>query len=598
MKELNYPFDADFILKKKKSLKKILLENSSKYIEKKIAILGGQTTQNIKLMLELFLLNYGIKPIFYESEYNQYYEDGFFPNEVLEAFTPDIIYVCTCIRNINEFPVLSDDENAVEEKKMATISKFYGLWDAISQRYHCPIIQNNFEYPFFRLMGNKDASDYHGRVNFVTSLNLSFYEYAQDHDNFYICDVNYISASYGLEKWADPFYWHMYKYSVAVPAIPYLSFNVANIVKSIYGKNKKVLNLDLDNTLWGGVIGDDGADNIEIGQETSLAQTYSEFQQYIKLQKQLGVLLTVNSKNDERNALSGFERPDSVLTKDDFIKFKANWEPKSLNLSNTAAELNLLPESFVFVDDNPAEREIVSQQLNGVSVPEIDTVEHYIQIIDKSGFFEVTALSEDDLKRNEMYQENAKRQKLQSTFVNYEDYLKSLEMKGEIKSFSPLYMSRIAQLTNKSNQFNLTTRRYNQSDIESLSKDPKHITLYGKLGDKFGDNGVVSVVIGRIDGNDNDELHMELWLMSCRVLKRDMEFAMMDELVEKAKNAGVKKIFGYYYPTAKNAMVKGFYGTQGFTKVSEDSEGNSVWEFDIKDNYQKKQNVIKVNQGN
>lgn len=598
MKELNYPFDADFILKKKKSLKKILLENSSKYIEKKIAILGGQTTQNIKLMLELFLLNYGIKPIFYESEYNQYYEDGFFPNEELEAFTPDIIYVCTCIRNINEFPVLSDDENAVEEKKMATISKFYGLWDAISQRYHCPIIQNNFEYPFFRLMGNKDASDYHGRVNFVTSLNLSFYEYAQDHDNFYICDVNYISASYGLEKWADPFYWHMYKYSVAVPAIPYLSFNVANIVKSIYGKNKKVLNLDLDNTLWGGVIGDDGADNIEIGQETSLAQTYSEFQQYIKLQKQLGVLLTVNSKNDERNALSGFERPDSVLTKDDFIKFKANWEPKSLNLSNTAAELNLLPESFVFVDDNPAEREIVSQQLNGVSVPEIDTVEHYIQIIDKSGFFEVTALSEDDLKRNEMYQENAKRQKLQSTFVNYEDYLKSLEMKGEIKSFSPLYMSRIAQLTNKSNQFNLTTRRYNQSDIESLSKDPKHITLYGKLGDKFGDNGVVSVVIGRIDGNDNDELHMELWLMSCRVLKRDMEFAMMDELVEKAKNAGVKKIFGYYYPTAKNAMVKGFYGTQGFTKVSEDSEGNSVWEFDIKDNYQKKQNVIKVNQGN
>ena len=598
MKELNYPFDADFILKKKKSLKKILLENSSKYIEKKIAILGGQTTQNIKLMLELFLLNYGIKPIFYESEYNQYYEDGFFPNEELEAFTPDIIYVCTCIRNINEFPVLSDDENTVEEKKKATISKFYGLWDAISQRYHCPIIQNNFEYPFFRLMGNKDASDYHGRVNFVTSLNLSFYEYAQDHDNFYICDVNYISASYGLEKWADPFYWHMYKYSVAVPAIPYLSFNVANIVKSIYGKNKKVLNLDLDNTLWGGVIGDDGADNIEIGQETSLAQTYSEFQQYIKLQKQLGVLLTVNSKNDERNALSGFERPDSVLTKDDFIKFKANWEPKSLNLSNTAAELNLLPESFVFVDDNPAEREIVSQQLNGVSVPKIDTVEHYIQIIDKSGFFEVTALSEDDLKRNEMYQENAKRQKLQSTFVNYEDYLKSLEMKGEIKSFSPLYMSRIAQLTNKSNQFNLTTRRYNQSDIESLSKDPKHITLYGKLGDKFGDNGVVSVVIGRIDGNDNDELHMELWLMSCRVLKRDMEFAMMDELVEKAKNAGVKKIFGYYYPTAKNAMVKGFYGTQGFTKVSEDSEGNSVWEFDIKDNYQKKQNVIKVNQDN
>lgn len=596
MKELKYPFDAEELLKKKKTIKKQLLtDNTINYIEKKIAILGGETTQNIKLMLEIFLLNYGIKPIFYESEYNQYYEDGMFPNPQLEDFSPDIIYICTCVRNISEFPNVSDSRDLVDSKRQNVIEKFRGLWETLEDRYHCPIIQNNFEYPFFRLMGNKDASDYHGRVNFVTMLNCAFYDYAQNHDDFYICDVNYISASYGLDKWSEPYYWHMYKYAVAVPAIPYLSFNVANIIKSIYGKNKKAFNLDLDNTLWGGIVGDDGADNIEIGQETSLAQTYSEFQEYIKLHKQIGVLLSVNSKNDENNAISGFERPDSVLKKDDFVSFKANWNPKSMNLSETASEMTLLPESFVFVDDNPAERAIVEGEISGVAVPEIDGVEHYIQIIDKSGFFEVTNLSSDDLKRNEMYQENAKRQQLQSTFSNYEDYLRSLEMKGEIRNFIPLYMSRIAQLTNKSNQFNLTTKRYTKSDIEEVATDPKHITLYGKLGDKFGDNGVVSIVIGRIDGINNDELHMELWLMSCRVLKRDMEFAMMDELVDKARSAGIKKLIGYYYPTAKNAMVKDFYGLQGFTKISEDSEGNTIWEFVITDTYEKKQHVIEIN---
>lgn len=596
MKELEYPFDAEWLLKKKKSIRRQLMAaEANTFIDKKIAILGGETTNDIKLIMELFLLNYGIRPEFYESEYNQFYEDGMFSNPRLEAFAPDIIYICTCIRNINDFPSLADTRETVDEKVSAVSDKFIGLWEHLSETYHCPIIQNNFEYPFFRLMGNKDASDIHGRVNFVTRLNCIFYEYAQSHDDFYICDINYISASYGLEKWSDPYYWHMYKYAVAVPAIPYLSFNIANIIKSIYGKNKKAFNLDLDNILWGGIVGDDGVDNIEIGKETSLAQTYSEFQEYIRLHKQLGILLTVNSKNDETNAINGLLRPDSVLTPDDFVSIKANWNPKDINLIETAQEMTLLPESYVFVDDNPAERAIISDQVSGVAVPEMDTVEHYIRILDRSGFFETTSFSDDDLKRNEMYQKNAKRTKEQAAFSNYEDYLKSLKMKGEIQSFVPMYMSRIAQLTNKSNQFNLTTRRYSQSDIEAVADDPEHITLYGRLGDKFGDNGVVSIVIGKIGGEDHDELHMELWLMSCRVLKRDMEFAMMDELVGKARTARIKKIIGYYYPTAKNAMVKDFYALQGFTKISEDEEGNTIWEFDVTDDYQKKQHVIAVN---
>lgn len=271
------------------------MQDKAAFGEKKIAILGGETTQDVKLVLELFLLNYGIRPVFYESEFNRYYEDGMFPNPELEEFRPDLIYVCTCIRNIVEFPQIADDQETVSRKRQNMVDRFTGLWDAMRERYHCPIIQNNFEYPFFRLMGNKDASDIHGRVNFVTTLNMAFYEYARNHENFYICDINYISASYGLEKWSDPYYWHMYKYAVAVPAIPFLSFNVANIIKSIYGKNKKAFNLDLDNTLWGGIVGDDGPENIEIGQETSLAQTYSEFQNYLKLHKQLGVPIRATS---------------------------------------------------------------------------------------------------------------------------------------------------------------------------------------------------------------------------------------------------------------------------------------------------------------
>lgn len=593
MQKLEYPFDADWILKKKKSIKRELLSREDAvFLEKRIAILGGSTTNDIKNILELFLLNNGIKPVFYESEYNQFYEDGMFPNPALEQFEPDVVYIHTSNRNITEYPVMADTREMVKGKLDSVLKKFEGLWQHIADTYHCPIIQNNFEMPFYRLLGNRDASDYRGRVNFISRLNLAFGEYADSHSNFYIHDINYESASYGLDKWADPFYWHMYKYAMCVPAIPYVSFNIANIIKSIFGKNKKALNLDLDNTLWGGIIGDDGADKIEIGQETSLGQTYAEFQEYIKQQKELGVLLTVNSKNDETVALTGFERPDSILKREDFTVFKANWEPKSHNLMTTAQELNLLPESFVFVDDNPAEREIIRQQMQGVAIPELDLVEHYIQVLDKSGFFEVTNLSEDDRKRNQMYQENEMRKQAQATYTDYGEYLTSLEMKGTIKAFEPVYLSRISQLTNKSNQFNLTTKRYSQTEIEEAASDPMRITLYGKLEDKFGDNGVVSVVIGK---RQEDTLHIDLWLMSCRVLKRDMEYAMMDELVNKCRQARMTRIIGYYYPTAKNGMVKEFYALQGFTKISEDESGNTVWEYLIPSVYNKKNKVIKVN---
>ncbi len=598
MNALEYPFDSSYIMKKSKGLKKALLADGSERIHKKIAVLGGSTTHDIIKVLELFLLNYGIEPEFYESEYGQYWQDAMFPGEELKLFNPDVIFIHTSNRNILDYPVMGDDVAAVDGKLNKVYNHFETMWKKLKELYHCPIIQNNFEAPFFRLLGNRDGVDVHGRLSFINRLNEKFIEYARnaeaEGDSFFINDINYLAACYGLDKWSDTLAWHMYKYAMCIPAIPYVSFNVANIIKSIYGKNKKGLVLDLDNTLWGGIVGDDGVDGIEIGQETNMGQVYLEFQNYVKMQKDIGVILAVDSKNEKENAIAGLQHPDGALTPDDFVSIKANWDPKSENFKAIAKELTLLPESLVFVDDNPAEREIVTAQIPGVYAPVMDSPENYIRNIDHSGFFEVTSISEDDKKRNEMYMANKQRLELEESFADYSEYLKSLEMEAEIKPFEKMYMPRISQLTNKSNQFNLTTKRYSQDDIEAAAADTDNITLYGRLKDKFGDNGIVSLAIGNVRGQAKEELHIVLWLMSCRVLKRDMEFAMMDEMVSEAKARGVKTIYGYYYPTAKNKMVKDFYLLQGFEKVSEDAEGNITFKLDISGGYDQKNHVIRV----
>ena len=407
MEMLRYPFDAQLLLRKKKGIRRQLLESGQNRIHKNIAILGGSTTAEIRDMLELFLLDMGIEPRFYESEYNRYWEDVMFDEPALRDFQPDLIYIHTTSRNIPSFPEITDPPEAIERNLKETFETFCQMWQKIADCYHCPVIQNNFERPSFRLMGNRDISDIHGRSNFTARLNLKFYEYAQDHQNFFINDIDFLSACFGLEKWHDPWFWHMYKLSPALPAVPELAFSIANIIKSIYGKNKKALVLDLDNTLWGGIVGEDGAEGIEIGQETPTGQLYSEFQSYIKAQKDLGILLTVDSKNDPENALAGLNRPDSILHPEDFLVIKANWNPKDQNLKEIAQELNIGEDALVFVDDNPAERHIVRSQVPDAAVPEIGEPQSYINILDRSGFFEVTSLSDDDLHRDEMYKHGA-----------------------------------------------------------------------------------------------------------------------------------------------------------------------------------------------
>jgi FkbH-like protein len=359
----------------------------------------------------------------------------------------------------------------------------------------------------------------------------------------------------------------------------------------MYGRSKKVLVLDLDNTCWGGVIGDDGPDNIQIGRETPVAEAYTAFQEYCLGLRERGVLLAVCSKNNEDVARQGFEHPDSVLKLEHFSCFKANWEPKHENILAIARELNLGVDSFVFADDNPAERAIVEGQIPGIAVPNIGSdVAHYPKILDAGRYFEPVALSAEDLERAALYARNSQRAASEAKYANYGEYLDSLEMEAEIAEFRPVYLERITQLTNKTNQFNLTTRRYTQAEMEEAAADPKSIGLYGRLVDRFGDNGLVSIVLGR---QENDELVMDLWLMSCRVLKRDMEHAMLDEVVSRARDRGIKRIRGIYLPTKKNGMVADLYEKLGFTQVASDDTGATTWSLDV-DGYSPQNQHIKT----
>ena len=590
IKELEYPFDSAGVLRKKRALKKRCLEQRENWLEIRIAVLCGSTVADICDILELFLLNEGIRPQFYQSEFGKYWEDAVFDNPELEHFRPQVIWIHTSTRNINSMPDITDSENHIKDKLKQEEDKLLMMWEQLEKRYGCPIIQNNFERPLYRILGNQDIADEAGGSNFVFRLNDYIYRYKQSHANFYVHDVDGISACFGLRSWQEPRYWYLYKYALNINAIPEFSYNLFTIVKSLFGKNKKVLALDADNTLWGGVIGDCGAENIELGAETASGQMYLEWQQYIRRLKECGILLAIVSKNEQKSVEEGLEHPSGVLRAKDFAVVRSNWENKDINLQYIAEALNIGLEQIVFIDDNPAERRLVETNLPMVSIVNEDKAERFIQVLDAAGYYESTVLTKEDLKRNDMYRENEKRSRFQETFVDYDDFLKNLQMKAVIKKFEPLYVSRITQLINKTNQFNFTMLRCTEEEVRRIMLDSSYMTLYGQLSDVFGDNGIVSLMIGE---KKNSILHICLFVMSCRVFKRNMEYAMMDAAVVWCMDNQIEKIKGYYIPGAKNQILKEKFAEFGFVKQDEDENGNSTWELEI-DHYQNKNHVISL----
>ena len=589
-----YSCSIDDILMKRKSLRN-KLSAADGLQQLRVAVLGGTTTDEVVNLFEVLLLSDGFKPVFHQSEYGRFYVDAVHDTQALVDFKPNIVYVHTSCLNVQNMPPLNCTEADLPRYVEAELDRFREIWDSLESKLGCQIIQNNFEMGPHAILGNMDAVASGGQSRFLMELNIAFAKEAANRPKLLLQDVHGISSRTGLNHWFDWDRYFSYKILLTAEANLELARSLNSLVRAMYGKSRKVLVLDLENTLWGGVIGDDGVDKIQIGRETPVAEAYTAFQEYCLSLRNRGVLLAVCSKNTESVAKTGFEHPSSVLKLEHISCFKANWNPKHENIQEIAAELNLGVDSFVFVDDNPAEREIVRGQVPGVAVPEVgNEVSRYAEIIDRGRYFEPVSLSKEDLERAALYANNSQRAAQQNKFANYGEYLDSLEMVAEIDSFKPVYLDRIAQLTNKTNQFNLTTKRYSLADMESAANNPNFIGLYGKLLDRFGDNGLISIVLGR---REQSSLHMDLWLMSCRVLKRDMEVAMLDVLVNRARAAGITTIYGYYLPTSKNGMVAEFYPNLGFEPVQAVNaglpDGSTVWQLSV-GGYTDRNNHIKI----
>ncbi len=572
MKNIKLPASGTEMLRQKAALKSRLLEQEG-LLEKRIAVFGGSTTAEVVEQLEIFLLALGIKPVFYQSEYGLFYEASLYPPESLKNFVPDLVYIHTSAVNIRTWPDVRHSVDDVEALLVAEQQRFEQIWQGIEEHFACALIQNNVEESWVRPLGNLDGNDYRGHSVFVRQLNQRLFEAAQQYQSVTLHDIHFLANQIGLRQWFNPRLWYLFKYAIDLEVMPLFARHLASVMAAHWGISHKALVLDLDNTLWGGVIGDDGVEGIEIGFETAEAEAYRDFQRYVKALAERGVILAVNSKNEAENAKAGLAHPDGVLRESDFASIQANWEPKSTNIERIVNELEIGADSLVFVDDNPVERDIVQAQQPQVTVPDIgNDITEFVRIVDELALFETLSLSNDDLARTEQYQQKRERQQQQQRYENYDEFLKSLDMKAEIAPFSDLYLDRITQLINKTNQFNLTTRRYTRAEVESLAKDEKTLTLYGKLSDKYGDNGLVSVLIGKIE---EQVLTIDTWLMSCRVLKRGMEYAMFEVLCEMTQQRGVVSIVGEYMPTAKNKMVKNLYAELGFVKSASHEKSDS-----------------------
>lgn len=576
---IKVPFSASEAMRAANRLRRSLSAADKPFRDVKVAILGGTTTNELTNFLDLVLLANGYRGHFYESDYGAYFEEATIDPTRLIAFAPDFVVVHTSWRNLRHRFDPAATEADLTQRTQEAVERLQAIWTALRTNARCVVIQNNTDYPHTRLLGNLDAVHPGGAVRFAREFNALLAKAIASESGVLLNDIEYLASRSSTTDWQDESRWFSYKIAHTPEANMAMAVSIASMVHASMSGPRKCLVLDLDNTLWGGVIGDDGVDRIVLGRETALAEAYTAFQEYCLQQRDRGVLLAVCSKNNDEIARQGLLHPDSVLRIEHFSAFRANWQPKHENIASIAAELNIGLDSLVFVDDNPAERALVSAQLPMVAVPDVGAdVSRYAGILDHERYFETTSISREDAERAALYARNAARVVEQAQFASYDQYLDSLEMQAEIKSFREPYLERIAQLVNKTNQFNLTTRRYSLAEVQHMATADDHITLYGKLTDRFGDNGLVTVVTGQLTGARVAILD---WLMSCRVLKRDMELAMLDQLVHFARAHSATEVVGTYIPTAKNGMVADHYERLGFTRMAVDPDGTSHWSLDI-----------------
>lgn len=555
----------------------------------KIALIGGSTLFPLSDIIEHAIsVTSGFVSI-YSGDFNNYRSEINDPGSSLYDFEPDLVFVLPDDSTCRYTGRLTDPPERVAEEIESAANHNLELCRLMRDRTGAEIILCNFLLPPLFDLGQFSSKSPASEWNFRKAVNLSIAASAPNY--VHICDLEFLAYRIGGREAQDERSWFESKQLLSPDLQVAVAKETAHIVSSLKKAPKKVLVLDLDNTIWGGVVGDDGMEGIELGDTSPRGEAFKAFQTYILSLTDRGLLLAVSSKNDHENAIEPFQRhPEMVLREEHIVSFKANWEPKAQNIIAMAEELSLGLDSFVFVDDNPAEIEIVNQ-----FAPEVTTVllgpdpAFYVRQLKESRLFERSSITEEDANKTEQYKRESERKKALGSAVDMDSYLESLEMKGVFRDFDRLDLPRITQLINKSNQFNLTTRRRTESEVEKVIEDPDFTGFTMRLADKFGDHGLISVVIGR---RDDDVLEIDTWLMSCRVLKRQVEDAVMNEIVERARLLKCTSVKGLYLATAKNGMVKRHYQDLGFSTVRED-EGSGEYQLSV-DGFESRPTYISV----
>jgi FkbH-like protein len=540
----------------------------------KIGVVGSATLDLRIPALRACCFSWGIDAEIYNGPFQQFMQEILDPSSGLAAFQPDIVIIAVDWRALT-LPEESGDPDALVAEKLGL---FRQLWEQCRDRLGANVIQHNFEIPEIDPLGRLSASLAGGRASVLQKLNMALEQAANEMSSVGILDLNQIASLYGKQRWNDEVLWQAAKQYPATDAIPGLVRQEAAIARASLGLTSKCVVLDLDNTLWGGVIGEDGLGGIKLG-GSAAGESYVAFQKYLLALQRRGIILAVCSKNNEADAKSPFlQHPEMVLKLDDISLFVANWKAKDENLRDIAATLNIGLDSMVFVDDNPVERNLVRQLIPELEVPEMPSEPaHYAAALHRSQCFEAWSLTSDDRHRASAYRENVLRREQQAASGNVDDYLASLEMQVELRSFDQANLARVVQLINKTNQFNLTTRRITEPECASLMGRTDCYTQFMRLKDRFGDNGITGILIAFIE---DDSLRIDNWLISCRVLGRRVEDAMLGTALEHAVSRGCRWVTGEFIPTAKNAQVREIYLKFGFDPVTEDPDGRRIFRFD------------------
>jgi FkbH-like protein len=530
----------------------------------RLAMLGSCTLAHLHSAIRVAGLRRGIWISTYESEYGQHLQELSDPRSGLYAFAPDVILVALDGHHLaagfhpNMGP--AEFESAFE----ALRGRIAQTWALAREAFSCPIIHQTPLPVHPQILGNNEHRLLASRNSVIERLNADLRKMA-DEAGVELLSLDKRVLVDGLPYWYDVGLWHRAKQEICPSAAPLYGDMVGRLLAARQGRSFKCLVLDLDNTLWGGVIGDDGLQGLVLGQGSALGEAFAAFQQYVRDLSRRGIILAVCSKNDEGTALEAFEsHPEMILQRGDIACFVANWENKAANICFIAKNLNIGLDSMVFVDDNPAERELVRRELPMVAVPEIsDDPSEYPQLLSSAGYFEGTSLTEEDKDRARQYQNNNAREQLKMASIDMPSYLSSLEMRLIWRRFDEVALQRIVQLINKTNQFNLTTRRYTAEELLVLMGDSREVGLQLRLIDRFGDNGIIAIVIGRLISDGG--FLIDTWLMSCRVLGREVESATLNLIVAEARRLGATRVFGEYIRTKKNEMVKEHYSKLGFS---------------------------------